>query len=43
MDEIKQVITGDKAVSDKLKKEGIETDRQASGSWDSILEQLTEK
>lgn len=41
--EQKQVITGDKAVSDKLKKEGIETDRQASGSWDSILEQLTEK
>ena len=41
--EQKKVITGDKAVSDKLKKEGIETDRQASGSWDSILEQLTEK
>src|SRR5699024_1887443 len=34
------IITGDQAVTDKLEKEDIEADRQANGSWNSILEHL---
>jgi len=33
-----KVISGDRAVTDKLEKEGIEVDTEAEGSWDSILE-----
>ncbi|SHE56117.1 Uroporphyrinogen-III synthase [Fodinibius roseus] len=37
-----QVISGDQAVTDKLKREDIETDRQATGNWNSILEEMAE-
>ena len=37
-----QIITGDQAVTDHLKDQDISTDIQAEGSWDSILEKLTE-
>lgn len=33
-----QVLSGDQAVLEKLKAEGIDTDIRAEGSWDSILE-----
>lgn len=32
------VISGDQAVTDKLEKEDIRVDKQAEGSWNSILE-----
>lgn len=35
-----KVISGSRAVSEKLETEGVETDIQAEGSWDSILEKL---
>lgn len=35
-----QIISGDQAVTDKLLKEGIETDVQAEGSWESVLEEI---
>lgn len=35
-----EIISGDQAVTVKLKKEDISVDYQASGSWDSILEQM---
>lgn len=35
-----RVLSGDRAVSEKLKAEGIEADIQAEGSWDSILEKV---
>ncbi|SMO54578.1 uroporphyrinogen-III synthase [Fodinibius sediminis] len=38
-DEIR-VISGDQAVTDKLEREGIPVDRQAAGSWESLLEEL---
>ncbi|HLR26326.1 MAG TPA: uroporphyrinogen-III synthase [Fodinibius sp.] len=34
------IITGDQAVTDKLVKEEIDTDRQAGGSWKSIQEHI---
>ncbi|MGD8428283.1 MAG: uroporphyrinogen-III synthase [Balneolaceae bacterium] len=34
------IISGDQAVTDKLKKEGIEVDIQAEGSWASILKKV---
>ncbi len=36
------IISGDKAVTEKLKTEEIEVDKQAKGSWDSILESVDE-
>jgi uroporphyrinogen-III synthase len=35
-----QVISGDKAVTEKLENEGVSVHSEASGSWNSILEQL---
>lgn len=35
-----QVLSGDRAVAEKLETEGIETDIQAEGSWNSILEKV---
>ncbi|HEX6982863.1 MAG TPA: uroporphyrinogen-III synthase [Balneolaceae bacterium] len=35
-----QIISGDQAVTDKLKEKGISVDFQAEGSWESILEKL---
>ncbi len=37
------VISGDQAVTDKLETEGVNVDEQAQGSWDSILEIITEE
>ncbi|HET6527260.1 MAG TPA: uroporphyrinogen-III synthase, partial [Balneolaceae bacterium] len=34
------VISGDQAVTDKLKEKGIAADAQAKGSWESILEEV---
>ncbi|GAA5522005.1 uroporphyrinogen-III synthase [Aliifodinibius salicampi] len=34
------IVTGDKAVTEKLEKEGIQTDEQAEGSWRSIIETI---
>lgn len=36
-----RVLSGDRAVSEKLKAKGIDADIQAEGSWDSILEKVT--
>ncbi|PAU94511.1 hypothetical protein CK503_06865 [Aliifodinibius salipaludis] len=38
-----KIITGDKAVTEKLEKEEISTDIEAEGSWDSILENINEE
>lgn len=35
-----RILSGDRAVSEKLKVEGIDADIQAEGSWDSILEEI---
>ncbi len=35
-----QIISGDQAVTDKLLKEDIETDIQAEGSWETVLEEI---
>lgn len=35
-----KVLSGDRAVTEKLESEGMKTDIQAEGSWDSILEKL---
>lgn len=37
------VLSGDKAVTEKLEIEGIETDIQADGSWSSILKKIEEQ
>jgi uroporphyrinogen-III synthase len=37
------VISGDQAVSDKLEKQDIEVNSQASGSWDSIFKKIIDK
>lgn len=37
-----RIIAGDQGVTDRLRNDDIETDIQAEGSWDSILEKLTE-
>jgi uroporphyrinogen-III synthase len=36
------IVTGDKAVSEKLEKEGIQTDAQAEGDWNSIADKVFE-
>lgn len=36
------IVTGDKAVTEKLEKENIKTDLQAEGSWESIIENVLE-
>ncbi|MGM0545833.1 MAG: uroporphyrinogen-III synthase [Bacteroidota bacterium] len=38
-----KVITGDKAVTEKLKAEEVKVDIEAEGSWDSILENIKEE
>lgn len=38
-----RIIAGDQAVTDKLEQQEIEVDSQAGGSWDSILEEVTDK
>lgn len=37
------VLSGDKAVSEKLETEGIKPDLQAKGSWSSILQKIEEQ
>lgn len=37
-----QIVTGDKAVTEKLEKEDVESDVQAEGSWKSIIEKVLE-
>jgi uroporphyrinogen-III synthase len=37
------VLSGDRAVTEKLETEGIETDVQADGSWGSILQKIEEQ
>lgn len=37
-----KIISGDQAVTDKLEKEDIKVEAQAEGSWDSILEEVTQ-
>lgn len=36
------IVTGDKAVTEKLEKENIKTDVQAEGSWESIIKRVLE-
>lgn len=38
-----KIITGDKAVTEKLETEGINADIEAEGSWNSILENINEE
>lgn len=35
-----KVISGDRAVTEKLEKEGIEVNTEAEGNWDSILDKV---